>query len=87
MLQVGTKIKTIDNSGAKWVKCIKVLGKGNKKYATTGNIILITISKFSNRKKVKKRIIYLGLIVAVIFVRQVCGYKFIIMLLLLKVKL
>ena len=65
MIQIGTKLKVVDNSGAKWVKCINILGKGNKKYARVGSIVLITISRFSSRKKVNKRKIYLGLVVGV----------------------
>jgi large subunit ribosomal protein L14 len=64
VVQVGTKFKIIDNSGAKLAKCIKVLGKGGRKSVGIGNIILVTFKKFSSRKKVKKRTIYLGLIVA-----------------------
>lgn len=65
MAQVGTMYKVVDNSGAKWVKCIRVLGKGNKKVARVSGVILVTIVKFQNRKKVKKSLIYLGLVLSV----------------------
>ena len=65
MIQQESRLKVADNSGAKWVKCIKVLGKGNKKTATIGNSILITASNIKSQKKIKKRTIYLGLIITV----------------------
>ena len=65
MLIKGSSLKVIDNSGAKWSKCIKVVGKSLT--ATTGDILLITLSKFVNRKKIKKRTIYFGLIAGVKF--------------------
>lgn len=63
MIQTRTSLKVADNSGARWVKCIKVLGKGNKKVATIGNSVLVTVSNISSQKKIKKRTIYLGLII------------------------
>jgi ribosomal protein L14 len=65
MIIKGTLLKVIDNSGAKWSKCIKVVGKSL--IGNTGNLILVTLSNFINRKKVKKRTIYLGLIAGVKF--------------------
>ena len=63
MIIKGSSLKVIDNSGAKWSRCIKVIGKSL--VGNTGNLILVTLSKFVNRKKVKKRTIYLGLIAGV----------------------
>ena len=63
MIIIGTKLKISDNSGAKIAKCIKIIKK--KKYISIGNIILVCLKKFFNRKKVKKRIIYIGLIVSI----------------------
>ena len=31
MIITGTKLRVADNSGAKWAKCVKIIGKGNKK--------------------------------------------------------
>ena len=62
MIKIGTKLNIIDNSGAKLAKCIKLMGK--QKISIVGNLILITLLKFTNSKKVKKRTVYLGLIVA-----------------------
>jgi large subunit ribosomal protein L14 len=63
MLQTESKLKIVDNSGGKWGKCISVRRKGKKPVARTGMLILIVLKKISSRKKVKKRIRYLGLIV------------------------
>ena len=65
MLQIESKLKVVDNSGAKWAKCISVKRKGKYPKATIGMLILVSLKKFSNRKKVNKRIIYVGLIVGV----------------------
>ena len=64
MVIIGTKLLIVDNCGAKLAKCIKIIGK-DKKTASIGNIILITLRKFINKKKVKKRVIYIGLIVGI----------------------
>jgi large subunit ribosomal protein L14 len=61
MIKIGTKLIVVDNSGAKLAKCIKLMGK--QKISTVGNIISVTLLKFKNSKKVKKRTVYLGLIV------------------------
>jgi len=63
MLIKESNLKVVDNSGAKLARCIKIAGK--KKVAGVGDIILVTLRNFFNRKKVKKRALYLGLIVAV----------------------
>jgi len=67
MIQIESKLKVVDNSGAKLAKCIKVKKKGKYSVATVGMIILVSLKKFSNRKKVNKKIIYFGLIVGVCF--------------------
>ena len=63
MIIKGSSLKVIDNSGAKWSKCIKVIGKSL--IGNTGDLILVTLSNFISRKKVKKRTIYLGLIAGI----------------------
>ena len=65
MLQVESKLKIVDNSGGKWCKCISVRKKGKKPSAKIGMLILIVLKKISSRKKVKKRIKYIGLIVGI----------------------
>ena len=65
MIFVESKLKVADNSGAKWARCIKIIGKGNKKVSNVGSLIMVTLSNFITSKKVKKRTIYLGLIINV----------------------
>jgi large subunit ribosomal protein L14 len=66
MIQMQTKLKVSDNSGAKTVKCIKVLGGFRRKIAKAGNIIVVSIQKLRNKyketSKVKKREVYKAII-------------------------
>ena len=52
MIQQQTILKINDNSGAKTVKCIKVLGGFKKRYAKLGDIIVVSVQQL--RKKIKK---------------------------------
>jgi len=67
MIQVGTKITVVDNSGAKTVSCIKVLAGYKKRYAKIGDTILVTVREIRSKRrlssKIKKGEIYIGLIV------------------------
>jgi large subunit ribosomal protein L14 len=67
MIQQQTILKVSDNSGAKTVKCIKVLGGFKKKYAQLGDIIVVSVQKLRNKlkknSKVKKKEIYKALII------------------------
>ena len=45
MIQQETRLKVADNSGAKEVLCIKVLGGSKKKYARIGDLIVVTVKK------------------------------------------
>ena len=67
MIQQQTILKVSDNSGAKTVRCIKVLGGFKKKYAGLGDIIIVSIQKLRNKlkktSKVKKKEIYKALII------------------------
>ncbi|MHC5037459.1 MAG: 50S ribosomal protein L14 [Planctomycetota bacterium] len=45
MIQMQTRLDVADNTGAKSVMCIKVLGKGNKRYAKIGDIIVGSVKK------------------------------------------
>ena len=63
MVIIGTKLTVVDNSGGKLAKCIVI--KSKQKNATIGNLILVTLKIFFNKKKLEKRIIYLGLIIGV----------------------
>jgi|TARA_B110001454_G_C12487828_1_gene337141 large subunit ribosomal protein L14 len=45
MIQQETRLKVADNTGAKEVLCIKVLGGSKKKYAKLGDVIVVTVKK------------------------------------------
>ncbi len=54
MIQTETRLKVADNSGAKVVSCIKVLGGTRKRYATVGDIIVVSVKEAMPNSKVKK---------------------------------
>ncbi len=54
MIQMQTNLDVADNSGARRVQCIKVLGGSHRRYATVGDIIKITVKEANPRGKVKK---------------------------------
>ena len=51
MIQQQTLLNVSDNSGAKTVKCIKVLGGFKRKIAYLGDVIIVTVSKLRNKSK------------------------------------
>ena len=54
MIQMQTVLKSADNSGAKKIMCIKVLGGSKRKYAGIGDIIVVSIKEAIPNSKVKK---------------------------------
>ena len=54
MIQMQTTLDVADNSGAKKLVCIKVLGGSKRKYATIGDIITVSIREAMPNSKVKK---------------------------------
>ena len=54
MIQVTTHLEVADNSGARIVKCIKVLGGSRRKYAGLGDVIVVSIKEAVAGTKVKK---------------------------------
>ena len=54
MIQTQTMLEVADNSGARQVMCIKVLGGSHRRYATVGDIIKVTVKEAIPRGKVKK---------------------------------
>lgn len=63
MIQEESILEVADNTGAKKVMCIKVLGGSKRKYASIGDIIKISIKEAMPRGRVKKGEIYNALIV------------------------
>jgi large subunit ribosomal protein L14 len=54
MIQMQTRLRVADNSGAKEVMCIKVLGGSKRRYASIGDIIVVSIKDAMPNSKVKK---------------------------------
>ncbi|MBW1798398.1 MAG: 50S ribosomal protein L14 [Deltaproteobacteria bacterium] len=54
MIQAQTKLRVADNSGAKLLSCIKVLGGSKRRYASVGDIIVVTVKEAMPNSKVKK---------------------------------
>ncbi|HRE45699.1 MAG TPA: 50S ribosomal protein L14 [Terricaulis sp.] len=54
MIQMQTNLDVADNSGAKRVMCIKVLGGSKRRYATVGDIIVVSVKEAMPRGRVKK---------------------------------
>lgn len=63
MIQVQTRLNVADNSGAKEVQCIKVLGGSRRRYARIGDVIVISVKKAEPRREVKKKNVLKALIV------------------------
>jgi len=54
MIQMRTVLDVADNSGAKRVQCIKVLGGSRRKYAAVGDVIVVSVKEALPNMKVKK---------------------------------
>ena len=54
MIQTETNLSIADNSGAKRVQCIKVLGGSKRRYAAVGDVIVVSVKEAAPRGKVKK---------------------------------
>ncbi|TNF99105.1 MAG: 50S ribosomal protein L14 [Gammaproteobacteria bacterium] len=63
MIQMQTMLSAADNSGARNVQCIKVLGGSKRRYAGIGDIIKVTIKDAIPRGKVKKGEVYNAVVV------------------------
>lgn len=66
MIQQQTFLKVLDNSGAKTVRCIQVLGGFKKRHAYLGDYVVVSIQQLKNKSKkskVKKKEVYQALII------------------------
>ncbi len=63
MIRAETKLDIADNSGARRVQCIKVLGGSKRKTASVGDVIVVTVKEAIPRGKVKKGEIHRAVIV------------------------
>ena len=63
MIQMQTKLNVADNSGAKRLMCIKILGGSHRRYASIGDVIKVSVKDAIPRGKVKKGEIYNAVVV------------------------
>ena len=63
MIQQGSKLLVADNSGAKLIKCIKVLGGTRRRYAYIGDVIVASVKISEPRGQVKKKEVIKAVIV------------------------
>ena len=70
MIQTETMLEIADNSGARRVQCIKVLGGSHRRYAGIGDVIKVTIKEAIPRGRVKK-----GQVMAAVVVRTRKGVR------------
>ncbi|MCJ7547385.1 MAG: 50S ribosomal protein L14 [Deltaproteobacteria bacterium] len=70
MIQMRTILDVADNSGAKKIGCIKVLGSSRRKYASLGDVIVVSVKDAIPNSKIKK-----GDVVRAVVVRTKKGVK------------
>jgi large subunit ribosomal protein L14 len=63
MIQMQSNLEVADNSGAKRVQCIKVLGGSKRRFAGVGDIIVVSIKEAAPRGRVKKGDVHKAVIV------------------------
>jgi len=63
MIQVQTELRVADNTGAKIVECIKVLGGSKRRYASIGDIIVVSVKDAIPNGKVKKGTVHKAIVV------------------------
>ena len=63
MIQMQTRLEVADNSGARKVQCIKVLGGSKRKTASVGDVIVVSVKEAIPRGRVKKGDIHRAVVV------------------------
>jgi large subunit ribosomal protein L14 len=63
MIQTESRLEVADNTGAREVLCIKVLGGSKRRYASVGDVIKVTVKDATPRGRVKKGEIYNAVVV------------------------
>ena len=63
MIQVQTEMEVADNTGAKRIECIKVLGGSKRRYASVGDVVVVSIKDAMPKGKVKKGDVYKAVVV------------------------
>lgn len=67
MIQTETRLVVVDNTGAKEVLCIKVLGGSKKRYASVGDIIVCSVKKALPQGNIKKKTVVKAVVVRTAF--------------------
>lgn len=76
MIQMQTMLDVADNSGARQVMCIKVLGGSKRRYANVGDVIRVSVKEAIPRGRVKKGEVYRAVVVRTVHgVRRADGSK------------
>lgn len=70
MIQFGTNLKIADNTGAKSIRVIKILGGSRRRYARIGDIVTASVKQAEPRKTVKKKEV-----IRAVIVRQKKAYR------------
>lgn len=65
MIQSETRLKVADNTGAKKVECIKVLGGSKRRYASIGDLIVVSVKEAAPKGIVKKKAVERAVVVRV----------------------
>lgn len=65
MIQMQTTLESADNSGAKRLQCIKVIGGSRQRYASLGDTIVVSVKEALPRSKVKKGEVHRAVVVRV----------------------
>ncbi|MBL4874684.1 MAG: 50S ribosomal protein L14 [Paracoccaceae bacterium] len=63
MIQMQTNLDVADNSGARRIQCIKVLGGSKRRYASVGDIIVVSVKEAIPRGRVKKGDVHKAVVV------------------------
>ena len=63
MVRVKAILKVVDNSGARFVECLRVLSKASKQPGKIGDLIVVSTKRVTPNKKIKKGTVQLGVIV------------------------
>lgn len=63
MIQMQTMLEVADNSGAKKVQCIKVLGGSKRRFAAIGDVIVVSVKEANPRGKIRKGDVHRAVIV------------------------
>jgi large subunit ribosomal protein L14 len=63
MIQMQTRLEVADNSGARNVQCIKVLGGSKRRFASVGDVIVVSVKEAIPRGRVKKGDVHKAVVV------------------------